>query len=144
MDGDRYEQFFLQPQDPWHRRYEALRAVFVEGQSMADVAQRLDVAHGTVRNWASEFRKQQDHGQASPFFASLVVEVAAANPLPKRRINGRRSRMCSNCRWKRDAGFGHATRASFCAGLCWRDCGSIGSSIASRTQRRLRLFPSDR
>ena len=50
MDDDRYEQFFLQPQDPWHRRYEALRAVFVEGPSMADVAQRLDVAHGTVRN----------------------------------------------------------------------------------------------
>jgi len=133
MDDDRYEQFFLQPQDPWHRRYEALRAVFVEGQSMADVAQRLEVAHGTVRNWASEFRKQQDQGQASPFFARQGAEVAAANPFAKRRTNGRRSRMCSNCRWKKDAGCGHATRVSSCSGLCWRDCDSIGSSIAPDT-----------
>lgn len=133
MDGDRYEQFFLQPQDRWQRRYEALRAVFVEGQSMAEVAQRLDVAHGTVRNWASDFRKQQDQGQVSPFFAKRVAEVVATNPLRTRRTSGRRSRMCSNYRWKRDAGFGHASRASSCSGRCWRGCGSIGSSIVRDT-----------
>jgi len=89
MDGDRYDQFFLQPQDPWQRRYEALRAVFVEGQSMAEVAQRLDVAHGTVRNWASEFRNQQDQGQASPFFAPRMAVVAMASQVPMRMTNGR-------------------------------------------------------
>jgi transposase-like protein len=129
MDGDRYEQFFLQPQDPWHRRYEALRAVFVEGQSMADVAQRLDVAHGTVRNWASAFRKEQNLGQAAPFFASLIADITMPNRIPKKRTNGRRSPMCSNYRWKRDVGFVHGLRASSCSGPCWPSYGSIGSSV---------------
>lgn len=30
MSSQPYEQFFLQPNDPVHRRYEALRAVFVD------------------------------------------------------------------------------------------------------------------
>jgi hypothetical protein len=30
MDGRQYEAFFLDPQDPSHRRYEALRGVFVD------------------------------------------------------------------------------------------------------------------
>ncbi len=127
MDGDRYEQFFLQPQDPWHRRYEALRAVFVEGQSMADVAQRLDVAHGTVRNWASDFRKQQDLGDAPPFFASRIGNVILPNRPLKKMTNGQRSRMCSSCRWKRDGGFVHGLRASSCSGPCWPNYGSIES-----------------
>lgn len=38
MDGRNYEDFFLHPQDATQRRYEALRAVCVEGESAADVA----------------------------------------------------------------------------------------------------------
>ena len=54
--GNNYQQFFLRPEDSVHRRYESLRAVFVDGLAMADVAKRFGVAYGTVRNWAHEFR----------------------------------------------------------------------------------------
>jgi len=33
MDDTRYQQFFFRPTNPYHRRYEALRAVFVEGRA---------------------------------------------------------------------------------------------------------------
>jgi len=74
MDGLRYEEFFLDPQEPWHRYYEALRGVFVDGESMAEVAERLGVAHGTVRNWASAFRKHLDQG--IPWRANHRLEFA--------------------------------------------------------------------
>lgn len=130
MDGSSYQQFFLQPEDPWHRRYEALRAVFVEGESMADVAERLGVAHGTVRNWASEFRSQQDQGQAPPFFVFLRADAGPMTRIPRKRTHARRSPTCSNCRLQRAAGSAHASPASSCSGPCSRSCGSIGSSLA--------------
>ena len=68
MNGQACEQFFLQPNDPIHRRYETLRAVFVDKQQMKEVASRFNVHYGTVRNWASEFRAQQDARQP-PFFS---------------------------------------------------------------------------
>lgn len=75
MDGQRYEEFFLDPQEASHRHYEALRGVFVDGESMAEVAQRLGVAHGTVRNWVCEFRSQCDQGQVPPFFSNAAEDV---------------------------------------------------------------------
>ncbi len=30
MDAATYQQFFLEPEDSWHQRYEALRALFVD------------------------------------------------------------------------------------------------------------------
>jgi transposase-like protein len=63
-----YDQFFLEPSAPWHLRYEALRAVFVEEEPLCDVAKRFDVNYGTLRNWVSSFRVAYDQGQASPFF----------------------------------------------------------------------------
>lgn len=67
MDRTTYEQFFIHPIDPWHRRYEVLRAVFVDQQPIQDVAHRFDVSDGTVSNWVSEFRRQCDTGQRPPF-----------------------------------------------------------------------------
>jgi transposase-like protein len=67
MEGLDYRAYFLQPSDVSQRRYEALRAVFVEQQSLKHVAGRFDVSYGTVRNWVSEFRRSCDAGQAPPF-----------------------------------------------------------------------------
>jgi transposase-like protein len=75
MDGRPYEAFFLAPQDPLQRRYEALRGVLVDDESMAEVAQRLGLAPGTVRNWVCAFRQQWDHGEASPFFTATPEDV---------------------------------------------------------------------
>lgn len=75
MDGRPYEAFFLAPQDPSQRRYEALRGVFVDDESMAEVAQRLGLAQGTVRNWVCAFRQQWDDGEAPPFFSAAAADV---------------------------------------------------------------------
>lgn len=62
-----YKDYFLQPAETSHRRYEILRAVCLEEQSMKDVALRFDVSYGSVRNWVSEFRRQRDLQQTPPF-----------------------------------------------------------------------------
>ena len=67
MDAATYQQFFLEPDDSWQRRYEALRALFVDQRQPKHVAQHFGVSYGTLSNWASEFRAQCDSGERSPF-----------------------------------------------------------------------------
>jgi len=67
MDATAYQQFFLDPDNSWHRRYEALRALFVEARSPKQVAQQFGVSYGTLSNWASQFRAQRDVGERPPF-----------------------------------------------------------------------------
>ena len=90
MDGQVYQEFFLRPTDTWHRRYEALRSVFVERRALPEVADRFAVRYGTVRNWISQFRKHVDRGQRPPFSRSRRAGVLRAKP--RRRI-ARRSRL---------------------------------------------------
>jgi transposase len=66
MSRQGYEDYFLQPEEETHRRYEALRCVFVEGQPMKEVAERFGVSYGTVRNWASKFRQMRNAGKRPP------------------------------------------------------------------------------
>src|SRR5215831_14497960 len=42
-------RLFLQPRNPIHRQYEALRAFFVEGLSSAQVAERFGYTPGSFR-----------------------------------------------------------------------------------------------
>ena len=67
MSQTDYRQFFLRPDDPRQRRYEALRTLFVERQPLDEVARQFEVSYGTLSNWASEFRAQCDAGQRPPF-----------------------------------------------------------------------------
>jgi transposase len=73
MEGMAYQRYFLQRLDVQQRRYELLRTVFVDGQSLQDAAQRFDVSYGTVRNWVSEFRQLLDAGQRPPFLQSRLM-----------------------------------------------------------------------
>ncbi len=72
MDVNNRASYFLRPQQTNHRRYEALRSVFVEEESMRDVASRFDVSYGTVRNWVSEFCRCQDTSNELPFFRTFI------------------------------------------------------------------------
>ena len=102
MDHKRY---FVQPIEASHRRYEALRAVVVDEEPMKDVADRFGVSYGTVRNWASEFRRQRDAGEPPPFFLRRRVDVR--QPIPSRltiNIPTHKSPMFGRCRWRKDAG----------------------------------------
>jgi hypothetical protein len=74
MDGQAYASYFLQPQLPAHRRYEALRAVCVDELSLQEAAELFNVSYGTIRNWYSEFCRMQDAGQAPPFLPLPSVD----------------------------------------------------------------------
>ncbi len=57
-------QHFLVPENSTHRRYEALRALFVDNSSLDEAASRFGYAAGTLRNLRAAFL-QQPH---RPFF----------------------------------------------------------------------------
>ena len=85
MEAMAYQQYFLQPLDVWQRRYEAVRAVVVDGEPMPDVAQRFAVTHGTVRNWVSEFRRDLDAGRRPPFSeCATVIDRRSQPTIPNR------------------------------------------------------------
>jgi len=48
MDDTRCRSFFLEPTQRLHRRYEALRAFFVDRRSLPEIARDFD--YGTLRN----------------------------------------------------------------------------------------------
>ena len=102
MDGMAYKDYFLQPLDVWHRRYEVLRAVFVDEHRMKEVAQRFGVSYGTVRNWAGEFRSQRGSDQRPPFLPRRCVAVRLA----RRMVPNHRSPSPTSerCRWSRVGG----------------------------------------
>ncbi|MEZ6033374.1 MAG: hypothetical protein R3C17_09795 [Planctomycetaceae bacterium] len=68
MNVNNRAAYLLKPRQSNHRRYEVLRSVFVEDESMQDVASRFEVSYGTVRNWVSEFCRCQDTSAEPPFF----------------------------------------------------------------------------
>lgn len=73
MDDRACRQFFERPDQTYHRQYEALRAVFVDGRRQKDVAEEFGYQYSTLRQLVYEFRKhcRSDGGsQESPFFAS--------------------------------------------------------------------------
>ena len=55
-----YADRFLRPKSGRQRRYEALRARYVDGVSTAEAAERFGFAHGTLRNLCSAFRRSDD------------------------------------------------------------------------------------
>lgn len=70
MDDARCREFFSHPTQTYHRRYEALRAVFVERRSQKEVAELFGFEHSTLRQLVYEFREHCRHSaDASPFFA---------------------------------------------------------------------------
>ena len=74
MDDTACQEFFSQTTNPYHRRYEALRAVFVEGRSQKEVAADFGYQYGSFRQLVYEFRQHRrgsaDSSDESPFFES--------------------------------------------------------------------------
>ena len=71
MDDAACHLFFLQPTQTYHRQYESLRAVFVDGRSQKDVAEEFGFEYNSFRQLVSQFRKDCDNGigsEESPFF----------------------------------------------------------------------------
>jgi hypothetical protein len=71
MDDAAIQAFFTRPTQPFHRQYEALRAIFVDGRSQKDVAEQFGFQYGSLRQLVYEFRRAFDPQQSStdpPFF----------------------------------------------------------------------------
>ena len=74
MDDSLGRHFFLDPQAPLQRRYEALRAVVLERQPLTEVARRFGYAYGTLRNLVAQFRGQCRAAQVPPFLPRRPVD----------------------------------------------------------------------
>jgi DNA-directed RNA polymerase specialized sigma24 family protein len=67
MNDPLWRRFFLEPQQTLHRRYEALRAVFVDHQPQTEVAERFGYTYNTMRRLVSDFRAQCRANHVPPF-----------------------------------------------------------------------------
>jgi hypothetical protein len=71
MDDTLCREFFAQPANLYQRRYEALRAVFIEERSPKEVAEQFGFAYSSLRQLVCEFRQYcRQSDAASPFFES--------------------------------------------------------------------------
>ncbi len=74
MDDTTCREFFSQTTNAYQRRYEALRAVFVEGRRQKDVAKEFGYQYSSLRQLVYEFRQHcrnsTESSDESPFFAS--------------------------------------------------------------------------
>ncbi len=87
MDGSHTRRFFLEPQQTFQRQYEALRAIFVDDETLERVAERFDYKPATLRSMASRLRADCRRGGATPFFS----RTAAGGPSARVRANNDRS-----------------------------------------------------
>jgi transposase len=65
---DPYASFFLQAKSPRHRYYEMMRARFVEGMAVKEIAKRFGASFNTVQSRIRDYKKGVDEGEALRFF----------------------------------------------------------------------------
>ena len=71
MDDTALRRYFAEPEHPFHRQYEALRAVFVDGRSQKEVAEAFGFQYSSLRQLIYEFRESlatDRRSTESPFF----------------------------------------------------------------------------
>jgi len=68
MAGNPYKDFFLEPVASRHRHYECLRARFVEGRPIQDIADRFGLTFNTVQSRVRDFKAALDKGHTPAFF----------------------------------------------------------------------------
>lgn len=76
MDDAACFNFFSHPTQTYHRQYEALRAVFVDGRSQKDVAVEFGFEYSSFRQLVSQFRRDRDSAEPSdesPFFETFPL-----------------------------------------------------------------------
>ncbi len=87
MDAARCRRFFLDADSAtYHRQYEALRAVFVDGHPQNDVADKYGYTHGSMRQLVHQFWTAMRSDSPPPFFRSRG-SVGRRTPMPTARPN---------------------------------------------------------
>src|SRR2546422_899967 len=86
MDDTGCRGFFLEPVATYHRQYEALRAFFIEGRRLHDIAQQFGYRETSLRSMVCRFRAQVQVGEVPPFWATApgATPAAASSPNPSR------------------------------------------------------------
>jgi hypothetical protein len=79
MEGCRDSQCFLEPQQTFHRQYEALHAGFVEGQPLEPGAVRFGCKVSTLQSMVSRFRADRRGGVPPPVFARTAPDGPAGH-----------------------------------------------------------------
>ncbi len=82
MDDRPCREFFLEPQQTFQRRYEALRAIFVSGEPLVRVAERFSYKVATLKSVVSRFRADRRRGVTPPFFCTTVEDDLPVNGTP--------------------------------------------------------------
>jgi hypothetical protein len=80
---DSYRAFFLQPTLSRHRRYEVLRARFVERLPIRAIAERFGLSPQTVDSQIRDFKREMDREQPPAFFLELIPGPKADRKKPK-------------------------------------------------------------
>jgi hypothetical protein len=75
VDDDRYQGFFLKPTDILHRRYEVLRAYFVDHRPAREIAAQFGLTYATTCSLIRDFRAQCREGGPPPFSRPLDSDV---------------------------------------------------------------------
>jgi hypothetical protein len=80
MDDTAYCEFFQQPTQTYHRRYEALRAVFVDQRCQKEVARAFGFTYDSMRQLVGEFRRycDADRNTQDPFFETSLSDAPPA------------------------------------------------------------------
>jgi hypothetical protein len=86
MEDQVCRQFFRQPEQTLHRRYEALRAVFIDCLSLNQVADRFGYRPGALKSLVSRFRAQCRSGDLSPFFSAKNEDALRVNLAARTRM----------------------------------------------------------
>jgi hypothetical protein len=75
MDDELCRHFFLQPQAIFHRRYEALRAYFIDGQPLAQTAARFGYRLSSLKSFVCRFRASCINGGPPPFLFQMHADA---------------------------------------------------------------------
>ena len=83
MDDEYCRLFFLQPHQTCQRRYEALRAYFIDGQPLAEIADRLGYRVSSLKSMVCRFRASCVNGSSPPFFSRIHVDAPPVGGVAK-------------------------------------------------------------
>lgn len=97
MDDTGCRGFFLEPVATYHRQYEALRAFFIEGRRLHDIAQQFGYRETSLRSMVCRFRAQVQAGEVPPFLCNRLWgdPSGSLKPLPQPSQRRQSSPMCA-------------------------------------------------
>jgi hypothetical protein len=117
-------QFFHAPASSVQRRYEALRAFFIERRLLRDIAHDFGFEYGSLRNLVAEFRRQCQQGTVAPFW-SIPHAGDQSVPSWRHHRSHRPLPIADNSPSLRVNACAPASRASSCSCHCWHVSASI-------------------